>query len=117
MLEEDLKVNRIHRAKFMRALDKLREGDEEEEEAPPPPISCTINTFGYGSRHNTDLLEKLAERFDGLYYYVKDSEAIKEGFAACLGGLMSTVATQLKLTLNPMNEAKNVKLLSEFENK
>jgi len=116
MLEEDLAVCRIHRSKFLREIEKLRAGEEEEKESPPPPLSCTINTFGYGSSHNSDLLEKLAERFDGMYYYVKDSDAIHEGFATCLGGLMSTVATNLKLFLTPLNGAKDIKVLSNFPN-
>jgi len=116
MLEEDLSVSRIHRSKFLREIEKLRAGDEEEKELPPPPLSCTINTFGYGSSHNSDLLEKMAERFDGMYYYVKDSGAINEGFATCLGGLMSTVATNLQLSLTPLNGAENVKVLSNFPN-
>lgn len=116
MLEEDLTVSRIHRSKFLREIEKLRAGEEEEKESPPPPLACTINTFGYGSSHNSDLLEKLAERFDGMYYYVKDSNAINEGFATCLGGLMSTVATNLKLFLTPLNGAKDIKVLSNFPN-
>jgi len=116
MLEEDLSVSRIHRSKFLREIEKLRAGEEEDKESPPPPLSCTINTFGYGSSHNSDLLEKMAERFDGMYYYVKDSEAIHEGFATCLGGLMSTVATNLQLSLTPLNGAKGIKVLSNFPN-
>jgi len=114
MLEEDLEISRIHRSKFLREIEKLRIGEEDIKEPAAPPLSCTINTFGYGSRHNSDLLEKLAERFDGMYYYVKDSEAINEGFATCLGGLMSTVATNMQLSLTPVNGAKDLKVLSDF---
>jgi len=114
MLEEDLSVSRIHRSKFLREIEKLRAGEGEEKESPPPPLSCTINTFGYGSNHNSDLLEKMAERFDGMYYYVKDAESINEGFATCLGGLMSTVGTNLDLSLTPLNGAKDIKVLSDF---
>jgi len=117
MMEEELGVGRIHRAKFMRELDKLREGEDDQAEPETNnALKCTINTFGYGSSHNTELLEKLAEKFDGLYYYVKDAEGIKEGFASCLGGLMSTVATNLQLTVTPLNGSKNVKILSDFKN-
>jgi len=114
MLEEDLAVSRIHRSKFLREIEKLRAGEQEDKESSPPPLSCTINTFGYGSSHNSDLLEKMAERFDGMYYYVKDAESINEGFATCLGGLMSTVATNLQLSLTPLNGAKDIKILSDF---
>lgn len=114
MLEEDLSVSRIHRSKFLREIEKLRAGEWEEKESSPPPSSCTINTFGYGSSHNSDLLEKMAERFDGMYYYAKDPKSINEGFATCLGGLMSTVATNLQLSLTPLNGVKAIKVLSDF---
>jgi len=114
MLEEDLEISPIHRSKFLREVEKLRTGEEESKECAPVPLSCTINTFGYGSRHNSDLLEKLADRFDGMYYYVKDAESINEGFATCLGGLMSTVATNIQLALTPINGAKDLKILSDF---
>jgi len=77
-------------------------------------LDCTINTFGYGSNHNSDMLEKLADRFDGMYYFIKDAESINEGFATCLGGLMSTVATNLQLSVIPLNGAGNVKILNDF---
>merc|ERR1719320_1729470 len=114
MLEEDLNVSRLHTAKFLREIEMLREGDEEEVVAQVVQLECTINTFGYGSNHNSDFLEKLAERFDGMYYFIKDTDAINEGFATCLGGLMSTVATNLQLSLTPLNGAKGIKVLSDF---
>jgi hypothetical protein len=115
MLEEDLKVSRLHISKFLRELEKLRQGDEEKVEKPDASqLLCTINTFGYGHTHNSDLLVKLAEKFDGMYYYVKDADAINEGFAICLGGLMSTAATNMKLSITPMNGAKNMRILGDF---
>jgi len=114
MLEEDLKVSRLHTAKFLREIQKLREGDEEKVDTQEESLECTINTFGFGSSHNSDLLEKLAERFDGMYYFIKDSDAINEGFATCLGGLMSTVATNLQLKVTPLNGAENIEVLGDF---
>jgi len=113
MLKQDLKVSRLHTAKFLRELKKLRGGDYEEVEAQGVQMDWTINTFGFGSQHNSDLLEKLAERFDGMYYFIKDNDAINECFATCLGGLMSIVATNLQLKVMPLNGAKNVKILND----
>jgi len=114
MLEEDLKVSRLHTAKFLREIENLREGHEETVEKQDVQLECTINTFGFGSNHNSDLLEKLAERFDGMYYFVADTDAINESFATCLGGLMSTVATNLQLHVKPLRGAANVKILNDF---
>jgi len=114
MLEEDLKVSRLHTAKFLREIEKLREGNQETVDNPEVQLECTINTFGFGSNHNSELLEKLAERFDGMYYFIRDTDAINESFATCLGGLMSTVATNLQLQVKPLNGAANVKILNDF---
>jgi len=114
MLEEDLKVSRLHTAKFLREIEKLREGHEETVDKQDVQLECTINTFGFGSNHNSDLLEKLAWRFDGMYYFVTDTDAINESFATCLGGLLSTVATNLQLQVKPLSGATNVKILNDF---
>jgi len=113
MLEEDLKVPRLHTAKFLREIESLREGKEEKAVAEKVQQDYTINTFGYGSRHNSDLLEKLAERFDGMYYFINYTYP-KNDFAICLGGLMSTVATNLQLSVKPTNGAANIKILNDF---
>lgn len=111
MLEEELGVTSVHIAKFLRELEKLREGRRTEEQ---PSHSCSINCFGYGNKHNEQLLGQLATNFDGLYYYVKDPLAISEGFATCLGGIISTCATNLELSLTPVNGAKDIVLVSNF---
>lgn len=47
-----------------------------------------------------------------MYYYIKDGDAVKEGFATCLGGLMATVATNIQLSMTPLNCA-GLSILSE----
>jgi len=111
MLEEELGVTSVHIAKFLRELEKLREGGQTDDR---PALQCSINCFGYGNKHNEDLLGQLATSFDGLYYYVKNPLGISEGFATCLGGIISTCATNLKLSLTPHNGAGGVVMVSNF---
>jgi len=112
-LENDLEMKRIHWPKFLREVEKLREGDLGEKKAPVSnPLACTIHAFGYGTDHNSDLLTKLSRRFDGMYYYIKDGDAVKAGFATCLGGLMATVGTNIKLSMTPLN-CKGLSILSD----
>jgi hypothetical protein len=59
----------------------------------------TIFTFGFGNDHNANLLQGISETSQGSYYYIKDTSAIKESFADCLGGLLSVVAQNIKLEL------------------
>jgi len=111
MLEEELGVSSVHIAKFIRELEKLREGRADESR---PSLQCSINCFGYGNKHNEDLLGQLSTNFDGLYYYVKNPSGISEGFATCLGGIISTCATNLQLSLTPHNGAGKVVMVSDF---
>jgi len=63
--------------------------------------------MGFGADHNVELLKNLASRFDGMYYYMKDERSIIEGFANCLGGMLSTVAQDIELTLKPSPGVKD----------
>lgn len=110
-LRTDLGVASLHVSKFMREICKLREsilqGEGVEGQAPggqeqnsnTVPEGFRLHTFGFGGNHNTSLLEGLAESFDGMYYYMRDEDAIKAGFANCLGGLLSTVAQNINVQL------------------
>jgi Mg-chelatase subunit ChlD len=61
------------------------------------PKDLTIFTFGFGSGHNANLLQGIAETSQGGYYYIQNQGTIKESFADCLGGLLSVVAQNIKL--------------------
>jgi uncharacterized protein YegL len=59
----------------------------------------TLYTFGYGSSHNEDLLKEISEVGSGMYYFIESNEIIPESFADCLGGLLSVVAQNIRLTI------------------
>ena len=67
--------------------------------------STTLFTFGLGCDHNEDLLRALAEPNNGLFYFIQKSDDIPSAFADCLGGLVSVVAQNAKLTLEPVAAA------------
>ena len=73
------------------------------------PIS--LITFGFGADHNENCLRALANESGsgGLYYYVKDADAIPDAFADCLGGLTSVVAQNATLSLDTIGEGVEVK--------
>lgn len=59
----------------------------------------SIYTFGYGSDHQATLLKSLAEIGRGMYYFIDTNEAVPPSFGDCLGGLLTTVAQNMTLTL------------------
>jgi len=44
-----------------------------------------VNTFGFGADHDALLLKTIAEKSDGVYYYIQNAEAIPKAFANCFG--------------------------------
>ncbi len=54
--------------------------------------SFTLNTFGYGSDHDADLMDDLAKQKDGTFYFIEKVDDVGECFADCVGGLLSVVA-------------------------
>jgi len=99
ILQNDLHVKKLHISKFNRELQKLRKETAGAAEGEEEHFVLQVNTFGFGANHNTDLLEKIASQFDGMYYYMENEKSIVAGFANCLGGMLSTVAQDIECTL------------------
>ncbi|ELR15736.1 uncharacterized protein ACA1_379170, partial [Acanthamoeba castellanii str. Neff] len=56
-------------------------------------LAPTVFTFGFGSAPDANMLTKIAEMGNGLYYAIEAAEAIPTAFADCLGGLLSVSGT------------------------
>jgi len=100
VLQDDLGVRPFHLNKFSRELQKIR-ASTSQGEGEVDHFFMQVNTFGFGSDHNAALLKGISNQFDGMYYYMKDEMAIVEGFANCLGGMLSTVAQDIEVTMVP----------------
>jgi len=58
----------------------------------------SIFTFGLGGRHDAqDLVEIAKSSSGGVYCYLRNAEEIPGSFKACLGGLMSVIAQNMRL--------------------
>jgi len=60
-----------------------------------------LHTFGYGADHDSGLLREVATTGAGSYYYVESADDIRSAFGDCLGGMLSVVAQNLELELDP----------------
>lgn len=63
-------------------------------------LSFTLNTFGYGNDHDSNLMNKLAISRDGAFYYVENISKVNEYFVNVLGGIMSVVSKNVKVEIN-----------------
>merc|ERR1712087_509135 len=82
--------------------DEMKEEPEGQDEASEMP--CTINTFGFGTGHNDQLLKALAENGRGMYAYIESTDQISGTFAECLGGLVSIIGQDLKVQVQALND-------------
>lgn len=60
-----------------------------------------VYTFGYGSDHSPDLLQRIAAAGSGTYYFIENEEAIPTAFADALGGLLSVAAQNVTVEFVP----------------
>jgi uncharacterized protein YegL len=65
----------------------------------------SLYTFGYGASHNEYLLKNLSEVGSGMYYFIENNDIIPESFGDCLGGLLSVVAQNMKVSFTAKNGA------------
>lgn len=60
-----------------------------------------IYSFGYGADHQPALLKALSDvGGGGVYYFVEKIETVPAAFGDCLGGLLTTVAQNMTLTVS-----------------
>jgi uncharacterized protein YegL len=71
---------------------------------------ATVSTFGYGSDHDAEILEAIADGGRGAFTYVQRPDAVRPAFARCLGSLCSVAAQAARLVLRPLAGATIVRV-------
>ena len=67
--------------------------------------NVTINTFGFGSDHDPQLMTDIASLRDGSFYFIKEFDKIDEAFVDCLGGLLTSVAQNAIIKITPQQSS------------
>lgn len=73
---------------------------------------CSLNLFGFGEDHDSNLLSSIATETAGVFAYVENPTLLGEYFGHCLGGLISQVASEIKVTVTPGDGHQIVRSLS-----
>ena len=73
----------------------------------------TVNTFGFGSDHNAHMLKEISRVGNGLFYYIQNSDQIPRIFNNCLGGLLSTIAQNISISIQTLSGATINGILSK----
>ena len=79
----------------------------ETEEEKPKGSSITIHTFGYGSDHDSEMLQSISQATPGgTYYFVQDDRNVFTGFGDAMGGVLSVVAQNVLLQISVPKESE-----------
>jgi hypothetical protein len=78
---------------------------------------CPVYTFGFGSDHDPEMLKSISEASTGLYYFVAKEDEIPTCFADCLGGLLSIVAQNIKISIQTTEKIEILSSLSSYKAK
>lgn len=79
------------------------------------PQGLTLNTFGYGTDHDSKMLQNISFcSKGGVYYYVESPESIALTFGECLAGLLSTTAHNIDVRLVGQDGCRIVSFYTKF---
>jgi hypothetical protein len=75
---------------------------------------CTLSTFGFGSDHDAELLQGLAQKGEGVYSYIENEDMIGQAFGEAMGGLSTTSHQNVELSLQLAPGISLAKAHTEF---
>ena len=78
--------------------------------------SYTINTFGFGNDHDSQLMTEIANQKDGNFYYIEQLEDVGVCFVDCLGQLFSIIAenVSIKIKATPPKHLSDIHITKAF---
>ena len=71
--------------------------------------SENMSSNGMGGELNVTLLEQMADKGKGNYYYMSDPDSCGKAFASELAGLLTVVAQKVKITITPEKDRMQLK--------
>ncbi|CAM0870680.1 unnamed protein product [Alopecurus aequalis] len=85
---------------------RTRGGEANYEALVPPSFlrtggewSAPIHTFGFGNDHDAAAMHVIAEATGGTFSFIENEEVIQDAFAQCIGGLLSVVVQEARITV------------------
>lgn len=64
----------------------------------------SIHSFGFGTDHDEDLMNKICLMRDGSFYFIKELATLDEAFCNALGGIISLVASEVNIKVRCVAE-------------
>jgi hypothetical protein len=72
-------------------------------------LNFTLNSFGYGSDHDPQILKRLSNIRDGTFFYVEKYKKVAEYFSIVLGSCASVISNKASLVVELLNKKCEIK--------
>jgi len=76
--------------------------------------SATLSFFGFGMDCNQELLTSLAQAGGGSYYFIENTNDVKNVFARELGGILACRAQNIEVKISPNKGNEILEVLNDF---
>ncbi|KAL5731567.1 hypothetical protein ACHQM5_004283 [Ranunculus cassubicifolius] len=71
-----------------------------------------VHTFGIGADHDATSMHALSDVSGGTFSFIQDANIIQDAFARCIGGLLSVLAQQLRVSLSSLSPGVKITSIS-----
>lgn len=89
-------------------LDPIRSGNVEAgNEA--RPSSIPVHTLGFGADHDSASMHAISDASGGTFSFIETDNIVQDAFARCIGGLLSVVAQEVRLTVRSASSGVHIR--------
>ncbi|XP_038723147.1 E3 ubiquitin-protein ligase WAV3-like isoform X2 [Tripterygium wilfordii] len=67
-----------------------------------------VHTFGFGSQHDSTTMHAIADASSGTFSFIESIDILQDAFARCIGGLLSVVAQDVRITIKSVSPGVNI---------
>ncbi|WOG96159.1 hypothetical protein DCAR_0415490 [Daucus carota subsp. sativus] len=68
-----------------------------------PGFKIPVHAFGFGMDHDALLMHSISEASGGTFSFIEAESVIQDAFAQCIGGLLSVVVKELRVTIESVD--------------
>ncbi|CAL9016157.1 unnamed protein product [Prunus brigantina] len=77
----------------------------------PALVRCSnipVHAFGFGTDHDAITMHAISDSSGGTFSFIESVAMIQDAFAMCIGGLLSVVAQELRLTVRSASQGVQI---------
>ncbi|KAK6136138.1 hypothetical protein DH2020_030111 [Rehmannia glutinosa] len=71
-----------------------------------------VHSFGFGSDHDPTTMHAVSDASGGTFSFIESYEMVQDAFASCIGGLLSVVTQELRLTIRSASNGVEIKSIA-----